>query len=311
MIISIIGSGALGKTYAGALALTGQEVHYLVRGEFEALKKEGRYWIEDEVALKTYEVDVPYLHHDPATLPASDIVIIALKTTQNDQLASLLTHCLKENSIVLIIQNGLGNENKIAPLLQRASIVSGISTICAVRETPTLVKIPFMGELRLAPYRFTDKHSCQLLKDLFKKSPMFFGVKIFAHHQEIRWNKLFWNISFGPLSILFNKPTRLLVTEEPCNSILRQAIDEVVNIAQADGVVISKDLIEKTLASTKNMKDYFPSMYQDFHNNLPIEKDYILDEALRIAKKKKVNAPILTLIDMQLSMLLEQRAVHC
>ena len=41
MKISIIGSGALGKTYGGLLSLAGNDVHFLMRSEYDEIREKG------------------------------------------------------------------------------------------------------------------------------------------------------------------------------------------------------------------------------------------------------------------------------
>ncbi|HLF66398.1 MAG TPA: 2-dehydropantoate 2-reductase N-terminal domain-containing protein [Gammaproteobacteria bacterium] len=68
MIISIIGSGAVGKIYGGLLAQAGHEVHFLVHSEYEALKSAGSYQIRVKDTDQSVTVSPLLLHTTGADL---------------------------------------------------------------------------------------------------------------------------------------------------------------------------------------------------------------------------------------------------
>lgn len=82
MIITVIGSGAIGKFFGGLCITAGCYVCYLERSDFATVKNK-----------KYYEIELPdgcvnqivpsQIENDYLQLPKSDIIIIALKTTEN------------------------------------------------------------------------------------------------------------------------------------------------------------------------------------------------------------------------------------
>ncbi len=300
MIVSIIGSGAVGKSYGGLLSLAKTEVHYLMHSEYAKIHQSGYFNLQFQDPLQTIRIESPIIHSDPRKLPPSDLIIISLKTTENQSIASLLQSCLKADSTVLIIQNGIGNEEWISGFTQNCSVICGISTIGAYRSDANNVQVSFFGELKLAPYQLKDMEICKALSETLSgalKKP----VPVYNNYKEIRWQKLLWNIPFASLSIIYDQNTETLASMQPYVSIVRNLMNEVIEVAAADGVKIPKDFSEKMLTASQKAKNYYPSMYRDYVEGKPIEKEYIIDNVLKIARKHDIQTPMLNLIETNLA----------
>ncbi|MBS0286901.1 MAG: ketopantoate reductase family protein [Proteobacteria bacterium] len=291
MIISIIGSGALGKAYGGLLSFK-HEVHFLMHSEYQTLLQQKAFTLHfpenKEILIKD-----PLIHQAANTLPPSDVIIIALKTTENNQLGTLLASCLKPDSIILIIQNGIGNEEWVSQFSKNCPIVCGISSMGAFREGLD-VQIPIIGEFRLAPYNASM--ACNTIMEAFNDLPIPIKPKIFSSYKEIRWRKLLWNVPFSSLSVIYKQDTQILASVQPYASIVRSLMNEIVDLAKAEGVNITQDDVEKMITLTKGFNSYYPSMYRDYFAGKPVEKEYIIGNVLKFSEKHHIDTPILKMI---------------
>ena len=118
--IAIVGSGAIGRYYGGKLAPFGRDVHFLMRSDYEAVRKSGL-----RIRSKTENIHVAKVnvHQTTAEIGPCDLVIVAVKTTSNTDLPALLPPLLHERTMLLSLQNGLGNEEFLAHIL----VLSGSS----------------------------------------------------------------------------------------------------------------------------------------------------------------------------------------
>ena len=122
MNISVIGSGAVGKTFGGFLQLAHQSVHLLSRSEYTKLKKINFYTmnlIQEKVKLKITPLNV---YNNSSDMPKSDLIIVSVKTTSNRDIIEPIKSCLKKNTTLLILQNGIGNELFFASLMKNIEI---------------------------------------------------------------------------------------------------------------------------------------------------------------------------------------------
>ncbi len=299
MIISIIGAGALGKTYGGLLA-PHHDVHYLLRSEYAQIHRQQAFDLYFKDQDKQLTIEHPKLHQTAQTLPPSDLVIITAKSTENAQIASLLTSCLAEKSVVLIIQNGIGNEEWISQFTQGCQVVCGVSTMGAHRIEGCAVEIEYIGELRVAPFKTADRTGCDFIQTAFQGSMPQVPVRFFDNYKEIRWRKLMWNVPFSSLAIIYQQDTQKLATNQPFVSIVQSLMRELQDVAKADGVILTQEYIFKMLDATRTAGSYYPSMYYDYVQGKPIEKEYIIDNVLRVARVYQLNTPMLNLIESHL-----------
>src|SRR3954469_21111400 len=103
MKIAVVGPGALGSFYGAKLARAGEDVHFLLRSDHDAVKRHG-------VRIHSTEGDFtvrPKCAKTPDEIGPSDLVLVALKTTANDQFPKPLPPLVDPNTAVLTLQNGL------------------------------------------------------------------------------------------------------------------------------------------------------------------------------------------------------------
>jgi 2-dehydropantoate 2-reductase len=131
--IAIIGAGAVGLYYGGRLAAAGLPVHFLLRSDYEAISTGG---------LRVRSCDGDFhlppaafgAHRSVDTMPAADVVLVALKSTSNHLYESLLRPVVKSDTAIVTLQNGLGNEDSLAALFGARRVFGGIAFTCINRE---------------------------------------------------------------------------------------------------------------------------------------------------------------------------------
>src|SRR5262245_7015185 len=105
MKIAVVGCGAVGSFYGAKLCRSGQDVHFLLRSDCEVVSRKG-------VSVRSRDGDFhvnPKCASNPEQIGHSDLVLIGLKTTANDQFSSLLPPLVGPRTSILTLQNGLGN----------------------------------------------------------------------------------------------------------------------------------------------------------------------------------------------------------
>lgn len=308
MKIAVIGAGAVGKSIGGLLQAANHEVHYLVRSEFSALKSQGYFTLhfaESNISLKISPLNI---YNKAEQLPKCDLVIITTKTTENQYLSSLVTPCLDDQTTLLILQNGIGNEEALEKMFPFNPIICGITSIAATRHEAEAVHIACLGELRLAPVHQTAELVCQNILETLSTATLSPKIFLSDNYKSIRWHKLIWNAAFNPLSVIFNKTSDVLATQEPYLTIIRHIFEEVRQTAACESISISEAFTERLLEQTAGVKSYWPSMYHDFQQKgKPLEVEYILENLINIADKHHLVLPCVTLVRSHIEYQLSSR----
>ena len=85
--IAVVGCGAVGSFYGSKIAKSGMNVHFLIRNDFETVKDKG---LNIQSIDGNYSIH-PNIYRNPQEIGNCDLVLIALKSTANDNFSNLLT----------------------------------------------------------------------------------------------------------------------------------------------------------------------------------------------------------------------------
>src|SRR5436190_11897233 len=135
MKIAVVGCGAVGSYYGARLSRASEEVHFLLRSDYEVVRRKG-------VFIRSPQGDFrvqPRCARTAAEIGPSDLVMIALKTTANSVFESLLPPLVNNNTTVLTMQNGLGNEELLTRLFPPQQIMGGLCFVCLNRPEPGVI----------------------------------------------------------------------------------------------------------------------------------------------------------------------------
>ena len=124
----VIGGGALGGLYGALLAKAAFDVHFLLRSDAGHVRHHG--W-KVETPLGDFDVPVVNVHTSVETMPACDVTVVALKTTQNAILQSLLPKPTSQGGCVLVLQNGLDVERDAAVVVGPERVLGGCCFLCS------------------------------------------------------------------------------------------------------------------------------------------------------------------------------------
>lgn len=299
----IIGTGAVGGYYGGLLAHHGFDVHFLLRSDFLHVKENG---LIVESKDKDFTLPAVNAYSDAKNMPQCDVVIIALKTTQNRQLASIIPHVLKKGGIVVALQNGLGIEADIAQIVPDAVILGGLCFLCSNKIGPGHIKHLDYGAISLGEYLPGYKpagitKNIKLISDEFKQAGI--SVKPSDNLGESRWRKLVWNIPFNGLSVVLNAATDQLVNTRSTYDLAKDLMIEVISGAKKCGFYIEDDFADKMLKETKQMAIYKPSMQLDFEAKRPLEIEKIYFKPIAEAKSAGYSMTAVRTLALQLEFL--------
>jgi len=283
--IGIIGVGAVGGYYGGLLVKSGYDVRFLLRSDYEYVRKNGLLVESKNGDFSLEEINV---YSEPENMPLCDIVIIALKTTHNKHLKTILPAIVKKDGIVVALQNGLGVENDISEIVPSASIIGGLCFLCSNKIGPGHIRHLDYGSIRFGQY--SDKHSPAGVTDQLKQiSEIFTKATVPVHVADdlglARWEKLVWNIGFNGLTVILNASTDQIMKNKSSANLVKDLMLEVIKGAQACGYSIKDNFAEIMLTATREMIDYKPSMKLDYEAGRQLETNSIYWRPIREAEK--------------------------
>jgi 2-dehydropantoate 2-reductase len=287
----IVGSGALGGYYGAKLANAGCDVHFLMRNDLEAVRRNGL-----TVRSKDGDIHLPEVnaHGRPEEMGRCDMVLIGLKTTSNGALPELIAPLLGPETAVVTLQNGLGNEELLASHFGARRVMGGLCFVCLNRTAPGVIEHYGHGTLSVGEFKGPPADRTMRLVTDFQRA----GVEAKAVQSLIteRWRKLVWNIPFNGLGIAAGANVAEVLKDEHLHAEARALMAEVMEAAGKQGYAIRPDFIDFQIERSWPMGEYRSSSQIDYEAGREVEVEAIWGEPLRQARAAGARTPRLELL---------------
>lgn len=299
MKIAIVGSGALGLYYGALLQRGGHEVHFLLRRDYDTIMEKG---------LTVHSINGDFFlpivsgHRSSDTIGTVELVIVGLKTFANKNLEMLVTPLIDAGTVVLTLQNGLGNEEYLAGLFGPEQIIGGVAFLCSNRGAPGHVHHLSAGRIIIGEYQKCDSVRLERIATCFTRAGI--DCKVTGDLKKTRWEKLVWNIPFNGLCALLRQSVDQLLKVPACRMLVRALMIEVICAANSQNLTqdIPDEFADSMLEFTDGMGAYKPSMLIDREEGRELEIPAIFRVPLESGRQQGVAMPRVEM----LAVLLEQ-----
>jgi 2-dehydropantoate 2-reductase len=300
---AVIGTGALGGFYGAKLQAAGLDVHFLVNSDYQHVKEFGLMIQSKDGDFRLPSVQA---YNQSSQMPRCDVVLVCLKTTHNHLLPAILPDLVKPDSIVIVLQNGLGNEAEIAKMLDVQQIWGGLCFICSNKIAPGQIHHLDYGQIKLGAY--TDGYKPVAVTPQMESIAADFqraGIPISPCDNLLlaRWQKLVWNIPYNGLSVVLDATTDKLMANPQTRALVERLMGEVQQAAVAYDCPVTDEFIQTMLDSTVKMTPYRTSMKIDYDEGKPLEIAAMFGNPLEFARNRGVELPSIEMLYQQLQFL--------
>ena len=316
MKIGIIGAGALGSLLGFYLSAQA-EVWLLSRHQahIEAIAAHGLR-CEHDGAEETHH---PYITSDPAAIGPCDVVLVLVKAYQTAWAAEQARFLLRygdtgtrskgdsdddlslsppllvsvSRTLVVTLQNGLGNRETLAAALGEERVGQGVTTLGATLLGPGRVRHAGQGPtvFGAAP----DRAGAAALAGLFAACGL--PAELTDDLDALVWGKLVTNAGINALSALLRVPNGVLAAVPQARALAEQAAAEAAAVAAARGVRLPyADPAAHALAVAQATGANRSSMLQDVLRGSPTEVDAINGAVAREGRRLGVPTPVNALL---------------
>ena len=227
---AVVGTGGIGGYYGGCLAKAGHPVHFLLHSDYEYVLQNG---LKIDSVRGDFHLKTVSAYKDSHDMPKCDVVLVCMKTTNNAMLKDILPPILHENSVVVLVQNGLNIEYELSQALPDTTIAGATAFICTTKVGPGHIHHAEYGALTIAPYcGDSGKVLKQVVEDFISA-----GVSVtYADDlNSVRWKKLVWNIPYNGLTVILNAATNELTFNPSTRKLVIDIMNEVVTAGRVCG----------------------------------------------------------------------------
>lgn len=292
---AIVGTGALGGFYGGMLAHAGNDVHFLFHSDYDFVCKNG---LKIDSVTGNFHLENINAYHSTYQMPKCDVVLVCLKTTNNEVLKKILPPLLHARTCVIMVQNGLNIEADLAALFPNLSIAGAMAFICSNKIGEGHIAHLDYGKITIGSFQGENKELIRQVCNDFIASNV--PAEYSDNLKESRWQKLVWNIPYNGLCVVLNATTKQLMNHTKTHELVRDLMFEVIGAAKACGVQMEEGFVKAMLDSTSVMEPYAPSMKLDFDFKRPLEIGAIYSAPLAEARRNGLDMPKVKMLQQQL-----------
>lgn len=279
--VTLVGPGAVGCAVAGALVdRPGVDLTIAGRTGFDRLRIDGA----------PEPVDTPVrVITDPARAVPSDIVVLATKTHQTRAAADWLAATCRPETVVAVLQNGIGQRDLVEPLVAGAAVVPTIVFLPADRHAPGHVTVGLPATLQVP-----DDAAAARIVDLFAGT--YVDCAASADFHTTAWAKLVSNCVVGAITALTRTPNGVLADPDAL-ALAVTALQEALAVARADGADLDPGAADTYVDLVlRRAADHVSSQTTDRLAGSPSEWDARQGEVIRRAERHGVDVPTLRLL---------------
>jgi 2-dehydropantoate 2-reductase len=280
MRIAVIGAGAVGCYYGAMLLRAGHDVTLVGRAaHVEAINSHGLHF---ESASFTGIIPAKAVT-GISELQQPDLVLFAVKSGDTDEAAKTLKPVLKTDTLILSLQNGVDNPERLRKILSQPVIAAAVY-VASEMPGPGHVKHNGRGELVIG----ATPQSTALAKLLSDAGvPTTVADDIDAVH----WSKLINNCAYNALSAVAGIAYGEMFKVEGVTAVVTDAVTECIAVARACGVSLPQDLLDKTLGLAATMPHQQSSTSQDLGRGKPSEIDFLNGFIVRKGREHGIPTP--------------------
>lgn len=283
-------AGALGGYFGSLLARAGEEVTFIARGaHLEEMRTHGL--TVKTTAFGDFNLQVKATDN-PAEVGHADLVLFCVKSYDTDAAAELIQPIVGPDAVVLALQNGINNEERIARVVGSEAVIGATAYASSVIESPGVIARGGSGPGRIVLGELAGGTSprTEQLQNVLQHS----GINA-EIHTDIRvelWQKFLEICGLSGVGTLTRLPIGPIFSCPETSALLRVTMEEVAAVAQACKVTLPENCVDKEMAFLgSRVPSVRGSMYYDLASGRRLELETLNGTVVRLGREHDVPTP--------------------
>ena len=295
--IMIIGAGSVSGFFGAQLARKDPQVSFLLRPKtLDAVKTNGLTIRSQSVG--TFTIFPQNIDSDPSQLPSPDLIILGIKGYDLHETIRQIESVMQPDTVLLTLQNGVTIEDELMAKFGQGRVVGGVAFIYSKIIEPGVIEHYKRGVLEIGEMDGQQTQRINQIAAHFSDAGI--TCKVSSDIRRAKWEKMCWNCVFNPLTVILNDCIAKALEHPEMLSMISMIVHEVVNVAERLGVPLGKQMAEKVVRSSQEIRDIHTSMYDDWKAGRTTEIDdlngFIVKKGREFGVPTPLNAALTTLV---------------
>lgn len=293
MKFAVVGAGGVGGFFGGRLAKSGEDVWFIARGtHLDAMKRVG---LQINSTEGNFRVPPGRMTDKPAEIGPSDAILFCVKSYDTEPAARQLKPILTTQSIIISLQNGVDNEEKIQKNIETGTVYGGVANIYSTITAPGVItetggpkKIEF-GPLR-RQHAVEDQPGNTILHALLKAG---IRAELADDVHTAIWKKFIFIAAVAGLTALTRLTLGQILAVRESRTLLADAMKEVETIARAVHANVEPGYVELIFEKLKKYDNNTrSSLFYDLTHEKPLEIEALSGTVVRYGEKLGISTPV-------------------
>lgn len=306
MKIAVIGSGGVGGFYGMKLLQAGHDVTFLARGAHLKAMQETGLHIESDLGNNT-SANVKATD-DILSLGQPDLIIIAVKMWDLEDVARDLKMIANPDTAVLSLQNGVLKDYVLRRVFGENNVIGGVGYVATSIGRPGVIRqVGGLQRIKLGEYDGHKRARTEELVRSFADS----GVEATLSDDIARvlWEKFVFLVGLSSMTCLTHLTIGPIRESEGSRGVLRSVIAEGVSVGRAHGISLPNDYADQCMELVDNLPyTMTSSMFHDLEKGNRLELPWLGGGVVSLAEEVQVPVPVNALITNALSPYVNGRA---
>ena len=278
--IAVFGAGGIGGYFGGRFAQAGADVLLIARGaHLTALRERG---LRVESIHGDFEVDLSATD-DPAEIGPVDYVLVTVKSFDTTATARALDPLLHDETAVISLQNGVDNEEKLAREIDAEHVLGGVAYIFSTIGDPGVIEHT-SGPARIIFGELDGARSECAERFLELCTQADIDAELSTDIQRDMWEKFAFICAQSGMTAATRLPIGAIREVPESWVMFRELLEDVVAVAEAEGVDVSDDLIDRWLEFATDLDaDSYSSLHYDMTHEKRMELKTFHGTIVRLA----------------------------
>ena len=284
--VAVLGAGAVGCFFGGMLARAGHQVTLIGRPvHVDAFRKSG---LQFE-GLKFNERIPVDASTEAEAVRGARLVLFCVKSTDTDEAAAQIAPYLDAGSIVVNLQNGVDNIERIRARVSQ-TVIPAVVYVATEMAGPGHLKHHGRGDLVIGALDGKiSVNSLEMTRNLFEAAGV--PVVISDNVAGELWAKLVVNCAYNAISAITQLPYGKLIAGAGIRETMRDVVEETLAVAKASGVQMTPDMLARVYKIADAMPTQYSSTAQDLARGKPTEIDHLNGFVVRRGEALGVATP--------------------
>jgi len=216
-------------------------------------------------------------------IPSKTLILLTTKAYDSEKAIRGIGKLLKKDTVIVVLQNGLGNEEIVKRAVgSKAKVLRGVTTMAT--------EFFRAGEVRYWEGETTieDNAAAAEVADVLNRCGLRTSLSENIRHKT--WSKVVVNSVVNPLTAIFRVSDREIVAE-PLAAVRHQIVRECVQVAKAEGIALPSNLekgVDEEILGCTNLS----SMCQDIMKGKRTEIDFLNGKIAELGAKHNISTPV-------------------